>query len=31
MAQSAELLEPLYVSMKQFLFQSKVIATDDTA
>jgi transposase len=31
MAQSAELLHPLYVSMKQVLFQSKVIGTGDTS
>ena len=31
MAQSAELLHPLYVSMKEVLFQSKVIGTDDTS
>jgi len=31
MAQSADLLEPLYVSMKELLFQSKVIGTDDTS
>lgn len=31
MAQSAEVLEPLYVSMKKLLFQSKVIGTDDTS
>jgi transposase len=30
MAQSAELLTPLYESMKDVLFQSKVIGTDDT-
>lgn len=31
MAQTAELLHPLYVSMKAVLFQSKVIGTDDTS
>lgn len=31
MAQSAELLAPLYRSMKEVLFQSKVIGTDDTS
>jgi transposase len=31
MAQSAHLLHPLYVSMKEVLFQSKVIGTDDTS
>jgi transposase len=31
MAQSAELLDPLYESLKQVLFQSKVIGTDDTS
>jgi hypothetical protein len=31
MAQSAELLKPLYESMKGVLFQSKVIGTDDTS
>jgi len=30
MAQCADLLEPLYVSLKEVLFQSKVIGTDDT-
>lgn len=30
MAQSAQVLEPLYASMKEVLFQSKVIGTDDT-
>lgn len=31
MAQSAELLHPLYESMKEVLFQSRVIGTDDTS
>jgi transposase len=31
MAQSAEVLKPLYVSMKELLFHSKVIGTDDTS
>ena len=31
MAQSAELVEPLYKSLKEVLFQSKVIGTDDTS
>lgn len=31
MAQSAELLQPIYQSMKKLLFQSKVIGTDDTS
>jgi transposase len=31
MAQSADLLNPLYGSAKQVLFQSKVIGTDDTS
>jgi transposase len=31
MAQSAELLDPLYRSLKEVLFQSKVIGTDDTS
>jgi transposase len=31
MAQSAEALESLYASMKEVLFQSKVIGTDDTS
>jgi transposase len=31
MAQTAELLKPLYESMKGVLFQSKVIGTDDTS
>jgi transposase len=31
MAQSAEALNPLYASMKEVLFQSKVIGTDDTS
>lgn len=31
MAQSAQLLTPLYESAKQVLFQSKVIGTDDTS
>jgi len=31
MAQSAELLHPLYEALKQVLFQSKVIGTDDTS
>jgi transposase len=31
LAQCANLLEPLYGSMKQILFQSKVIGTDDTS
>ena len=30
LAQCADLLNPLYVSAKEFLFQSKVIGTDDT-
>ena len=30
MAQCADLLNPLYVSLKEVLFQSKVIGTDDT-
>ena len=30
MEQCADLLQPLYGSMKEFLFQSKVIGTDDT-
>src|SRR5215469_6468346 len=30
MAQSAELLDPLYESLKDVLFESKVIGTDDT-
>jgi transposase len=30
MTQSADVLGPLYVSMKEVLFQSKVIGTDDT-
>jgi hypothetical protein len=31
LAQCAELLNPLYTSLKQVLFQSKVIGTDDTS
>jgi transposase len=31
MAQSAEVVEPLYQSLKDILFQSKVIGTDDTS
>jgi transposase len=31
MAQCAELLQPLYGSLKEVLFQSKVIGTDDTS
>lgn len=31
MAQSAAVLKPLYISMKEVLFQSKVIGTDDTS
>lgn len=31
MAQCAELLQPLYASLKDVLFQSKVIGTDDTS
>lgn len=31
MAQSAEVLDPIYQSMKEVLFQSKVIGTDDTS
>jgi len=31
LAQCADLLQPLYASMKQALFQSKVIGTDDTS
>lgn len=31
MAQCAELLQPLYGALKQVLFQSKVIGTDDTS
>jgi transposase len=31
MAQSADLLKPLYGSLKEVLFQSKVIGTDDTS
>ena len=30
LAQSADLLKPLYASAKEILFQSKVIGTDDT-
>jgi transposase len=30
MGQSADLLKPLYGSLKEVLFQSKVIGTDDT-
>jgi hypothetical protein len=31
MRQSADLLDPLYARLKQFVLSSKVVGTDDTA